>query len=113
MMSTAADLTAIRDALTDLAFAMVDQTHNPSGGFLALLEILDEAIEGWGSGTPSPEEHYRLGVVLGMCGHMAACRLDSDGSIIALPIDFPENDPVANAVSAVRNALVGFHVPSA
>lgn len=112
-MSTAVDLSIIKGNLTDLAFAMVDQTSEPAEGILGLLRALDVASAPWGAREQSPEDHYRLGLLLGMVGHMSACRIGPDCSLAPLPVDLGSDDPVVRAVGALRDALLGFPVPSA
>ena len=111
-MSVSDDLTAIRGAVTELAFTMVEQTGRPSSGFAPLLESLDLLIEQWAGGNvQSRDDYYRLGLTIGVLSHMAACRVDSDGALVPIQITYPEDNPVAQAASEIRAAVLRYTAP--
>jgi len=111
-MAVVEDLTRIRDAVTDLAFARVEVTGEPVGGFMGTLDSLDAAIGRWDALlVPSTDDHYRLGLLVGMLAYMAACRVDGDGEVVPLPVAYPSDNPVAVAASSMRDAVLLFSAP--
>lgn len=109
------DLDGIRTAITDLAFAQMEMTGTgrPGSTFLPLLDAFDGMISRWEDPSdPSPGDMYHLGLLVGSCANMAACRIEGDGQIVARQVDFPEDNPVAQAALKMRNAILAFTDPS-
>ena len=108
------DLMAIRDAVTGLAFARVEVTGQPVTGFLGTLDSIDSMIDRWDAGgAATADDHYRLGLLVGMLGYMAACRVDESGVVVPMPVVYPSDNPVAVAANGMRDAVLAFHAPAA
>ena len=82
LTTTADGLAAIRDAITDWAFIRLDATGEPGRVVVPILETLDAMIDRWSvDGEHTPDDHYRLGLVLGSLGYMASCLVTPDGEL--------------------------------
>jgi len=112
-MAVVEDLTAIRDSVTALAFARVEVTGQPVGGFMGTLDSLDAMIERWAvEGGKSSDDHFRLGLLVGMLAYMAACKVDGSGELVPMPVVYPSDNPVAAAASLMRDSVLAFHAPA-
>lgn len=113
MAAVTEDLTAIREAVTDFAFARVTATGRPARAFVSVIEAVDGMIDFWdGLEEPTPNDYFRLGQLVGSLGNMAACRVDGSGQLIPMAVVYPDDDPVGIAASGMRDAVLSFSQPT-
>ena len=112
-MSVAEDLQTISDAVAELAFARIEATGQPSKGFVDVLTTIDGAKAAWEADEPvDGADLYHLGLVVGSLSYMFSVGINGDGGLVAKPVDFPEDNPVAQAAKGVRDAVLAFTAPS-
>ena len=102
-------LMVIRDAVAELAFTRVEASGRGAPGFADIITLIGAAIDDW-DGQDNPDGHavYRLGVLVGSLSYLAGCRVDGDGTLIPLPLAYPQDNPVAVAAERVRDAVLLF-----
>jgi len=112
-MSVAEDLAVISNAVAELAFTRIEATGQPSKGFVDVLTTIDGARAAWEADEPvDGAAMYHLGLVVGSLSYMFSVGITPDGELVAKPVDFPEDNPVAQAAKGVRDAVLAFTVPS-
>lgn len=112
-MTVAENLAELQDDIKRIAFARIDATGRPVPSWIALLETIDAILDRWERpGERSNDDHYRLGLLLGILGYMTACRLDATGELVPQDVALPEGNATAEAVRQLRKSVLAFTAPA-